>query len=149
MSLEEKISYLESLKNNGVNLKYIPLDYVSKDGVIVNNVIMNIKKYFNKNLMTVKQIIECENLGIVFEPKKNDEIYKINYLNKAIEEGYDLTEISVNRNKYEQNSILWYVLDLRNKYEQGQLTEVQVDKCINDLKIVVSDKDKKEILLKK
>lgn len=149
MTLEEKITYLENLKNKGINLKDISLDYISEDGIIVNNVIINIKKYFKSNSMTIKQIIKCENLGITFEVNKNDVNYKINYLSKAKEEGINLVEIITNSNKYKQNSIYIYILDLREKYEKNHLTNEQVDSCIKDLNIIVSKEEKKEILLNK
>ena len=55
MTLEEKIQYLENLEQNGIQIANLPINYISKDGIIINNVLINIRKYYFKNLMTVEQ----------------------------------------------------------------------------------------------
>lgn len=147
MTLDEKINYLENLKKEGIFIQDIPKNYVSKEGIIVNNVVINIKKYFKKGLITINQIIKCENLGIKFEINDMDTNFQINYLKKAISEGINLVDIIKDNNTYKNNSIYKYINELRNKYEENILNKEQINKCINELNIIISKEDRVKILL--
>ena len=149
MPLEEKIKYLIELKESGIDLKNLPKDYISKDGVLINDVILDVHNFFRKNQMTVRQMITCENLGIAFEVNNLDNDYKIDYLKKAVQEGLMLSDITSNSKEYSNNSIYQYIYDLRKKYDKNLLTEKQQESCINELKIVIPKEDIKNILLKK
>ncbi len=147
MNLEDKIVFLENLHKIGINLSNLPINYVSKEGIIVNNVIINIKKYYTKNLMTTEQTIKCENLGIDFQDKATTTDFKINFLKKATEEGYNLVYIIKNNEKYKNNSIYRFIEDLRNSYEEDALDDFQIDECINKLKIIIPKNQRTEIAL--
>lgn len=147
MSLEDKITYLEKLYKKGTKISELPSNYVSEDGIIVNNVIINIKKYYFKKLMTIEQVIKCENIGINFQDKEVTADFKIDFLMKAIEEGYNLVYIIQNHDKYINNSIYKFIEDLRNNYEQEDLNDSQTDKCINTLSIIIPKDQRKELAL--
>lgn len=147
MSLEDKIAYLESLYKKGIKISEIPSNFVSEDGIIVNNVVTNIKKYYEKQLMTIEQTIKCENLGINFQEIEVTADFKIDFLMKAIEEGYNLVYIIQNHNKYINNCIYKFIEDLRDRYEQEDLNEAQTDKCINTLNIIIPKDKRRELAL--
>ena len=148
MTIEEKITYLEHLEQSGIHITDLPINYISKDGIIINNVLINIRKYYFKNLMTVTQIIRCENLKINFNNDNATTDFKISFLKKAIEEGYNLTEILKAFKKYENNSIYTYIEDLRNEYEMSTLTQLQIQECVNVLKIIIPLEKRKDLALK-
>ena len=148
MSLEEKICYLEKLQKDNVDISTLPISYISKDGIIINNVLINIRKYFFKRAMSVKQIIRCENLGINLNAPDEDIEYKINFLKKAIEEGYVLQEIINNPDKYEKNSVYKYIIEIRKAYEEDKLKKSQIDECIDFLRIIIPKEQRKDIALK-
>lgn len=148
MNLEEKICYLEGLQKEEGDISLLPISYISKDGIIINNVLINIRKYYFKRLMTVKQIIRCENIGVNLNNQDEDEDYKISFLKKAICEGYVLTEILNNPEQYEKNSLYNYIVELRNAYEKNTLTSSQIDECINNIKIIIPKEQRKDIALK-
>ena len=148
MTLEEKIQYLENLEQNGIQIANLPINYISKDGIIINNVLINIRKYYFKNLMTVEQTIRCENLKVKLDNNDVTTDFKINFLKKAIKEGYDLIQILTEFEKYKNNSIYKYIEELRNLYENNNLTPSQIEECINELKIIIPIDQRKDIALK-
>lgn len=147
MCLEDKISYLEKLQKQGIDISTLPVSYVSKDGIIINNVFINIRKYYSKSLMTIEQIIRCENLGIKLQPKEVSTDFKINFLKKALNEGFDLEKIINDFEKYQHNSIYTFIEDLRNSYEFDELSDLQIEECINSLKIILPKEQRKKIAL--
>lgn len=149
MSLEEKISCLKKIKTNGIDLKNISKDFVTDDGIIVNNVMTNLKKYYQKNQLSIKQIMECENLGIEFPSKQKALEDKIAFLEKAKEEEISFPEITQNYEKYSCTSVYQSISDLRNAYQNRLLTEEQEEICINDLKIIIPNEEKKAIVMQK
>lgn len=148
MSIEEKIIYLTYLYEEGIDFSLISNDYVSKDKVIVKSVIHNIQYLYNKNKLSVKQILDCEKIGIEFEPK--DKINeKIEFLQKAKDEGISLFDIINNFNEYSDKLIFKYICDLREDFERKNLNETQIYKCKTELKIILSEEEKKKIILEK
>lgn len=149
MSLEDKISCLEKLSLNGIDFKKMPQDFISTDGIIVKNVIINLKRYYQKNQLTVKQMIACEKLGIEFPLKELNLEDKIHYLKKAKEEEISFSEITENSETYSCSSIYHYICDVRKAYYKKMLTKEQEAICMNDLKLILSNHDKKIIVMQK
>ena len=147
MNLEDKILFLENLNKKGINISDLSNNFISEEGIIVNNVIINIKKYYNKNLMSTEQTIKCENLGINFQQEEITIDFKIDYLKKAVEEGYSLVDIIKNYEKYKNNSIYRFIEDIRNSYEEDSLDNLQIDECINKLDIIIPKNQRKDIAL--
>ena len=67
MPIEEKIEYLTYLYKNGINFNTIPDNYTTKEKVLVKHVINNIYRLYNKDKLCIKQILNCENIGIIFQ----------------------------------------------------------------------------------
>lgn len=149
MTLENKISYLKILTERGIDLNNIDDDYISPENIIVKKVINNIKKYYNKNKLTVRQIIECEKMNIDFDKSDKTQEDKIEFLKKAILEGINLNDITSNRDNYKNTSILQFIDDLRADFEKNLLTEEQAKICINKLKIILSTEEKQEFIKEK
>lgn len=150
LPLEEKIEYLYELKKEeDIDYSADNSKFVSKDGVIVQNVINNIKKYYYKDKLSIKQLMDCENLGILDNDKILNVEEEIQFLKRAQREGISLFEITKNPNNYCNNSIYKYIFDLREKYDIKALNKNQEDICENDLKIVINDENKKNILIEK
>ena len=148
MSVDEKIEYLTYLYEEGLDFSAIPDNYASREKVLVKNVIRNIQKLYNNEKLKIKQIIGCEKIGINFEPKTNIED-KIKFLRKAKEEEISIDEIIKNADKYTNNLIFKYVCDIRKSFDRNELNEEQIYKCKRELKIILSNEEKKEIILKK
>ena len=91
--------------------------------------------------------IKCENLGINFQEIEVTADFKIDFLMKAMEEGYNLVYIIQNHNKYINNCIYKFIEDLRDRYEQEDLNEAQTDKCINTLNIIIPKDKRRELVL--
>lgn len=148
MSINDKIEYLTYLKEQNIDLNRIPDDYVSEEKVRVKNVIQNIYKMYNESKLSVKQIIKCENIGLRFEILADFDD-KIKFLQKAMREGIDLAEITENHEKYKDNLIYRYICDLRKANDKGNLNTEQYQICIHELKIIISDEEKKKNIMSK
>ena len=148
MTTEERIEYLTYLHTHGLDFNTMAENYVSEEKVIVKNVIQNMYSLYNKDKLTIKQIMQCEDIGIKFEVKKEIKD-KIEFLKKAISEGIILSDITLHEEKYSNNLIFKYILELRESFEKNELNEEEINTCRSELKIIISDEEKKEIILKK
>ena len=146
MSKEEKIEYLTYLYEGGIDFNNIPDDYISKDKVIVKSVIRNIQRLYTNNKLTIKQIMSCEKIGIIFEDNSSVD-GKINFLKKARNEGILLSDITKCANDYSGSLVFKYICDLRSDFDKKILTEEQTNKCKEELKIILSEEEKQETVL--
>ena len=71
MTVDQKIEYLTYLYEDGINFNTIPDNYATKEKVLVKNVIRNIQRLYDKDKLSIKQILNCEKIGISFELKNN------------------------------------------------------------------------------
>lgn len=149
MSIDEKIEYLKILKDRGINLNKVSKEYETEDGVIVYNVISNLKKFYDKGKLSIRQIIEAEKLGIKFDEKYKSNEEKIKFLIKALEENINLSNITCEYEKYKDTTIFMFINDIRKEAENNKLTKEQLDICINRLCIILPKEKKEKIIMKK
>lgn len=148
MTVDQKIEYLTYLYEDGINFNTIPDNYATKEKVLVKNVIRNIQRLYDKDKLSIKQILNCEKIGISFELKNNIND-KIKFLQKAKEEGISLSNIIQNTNEYSNTIIFKYICDLRKDFKEDKLNLEQIYKCEKELKIIISEEEQKKIILKK
>lgn len=148
MPIEEKIEYLTYLYKNGINFNTIPDNYTTKEKVLVKHVINNIYRLYNKDKLCIKQILNCEKIGIIFQYKTNIDD-QIKFLQKAKEEKIELFNIMQNADIFSNTMIFNYICNIRKCFDENKLTSEQIYKCEKILKIILPKDQKKKIILKK
>ena len=148
MALADKIAFLEKLNDDGVNLKEIPDDYITEDRIIVKNVICNILKAYEKDIMSVKQIIKCEELGISFKASEDTQA-EIGFLGKALNEGINFADYTCGDKSETESLISTYIKDIREKYTNSELDASQIYTCADGLKIIIPKEDLKNAVYNK
>ena len=147
LPIDEKIEYLKYLKEQSIDISAIDKNFVSKEGIIVQKVISNLIKLYKQNKLTIKQIIECEIQGVKFLENNLETEDEINFLKKAQLE-INLSQISIEYEKFENTTVYKCIESLREKYEKKELTSRQLETCCDSLKIIIPKEKMKEKIMK-